>query len=71
MDIGDLKRRAGIDENVVVRSGDNSKRNALIYAARGIKSEYDELMRGNSIDSNTADEMATIINELTERAKRI
>ena len=71
MDITDLKRRAGIGENVVVKSNNNAKYNALTYAARGAKAQYDELMQSNSIGNDVADELATIINELSERAKRL
>ena len=72
MDIADLKRRAGIGENVVIKSNSNgAKYNALIYAAKGAKAQYDELMQNNSIGNDLADELATIINELNDRAKKL
>jgi hypothetical protein len=71
-DIDEIKRRAGIVENIVIPSNQHeAERNALAYATKGIKAQYDELMQGMGLDNATAKELVSILNELTERAKRL
>jgi hypothetical protein len=71
-DIDEIKRRAGIVENIVIPSNHHeAEHNAIAYASQAIKAKYDELMQGMGLDNATAKALESIMNELTERAKRL